>query len=118
MVSRVEFLQQLKKAPADSIRPQLRAEFTRAALDAKAVSGIPEWDVFCTYVQGWVDQLGKRIDATRRTLESEGTVDPVEIARLRQSIMADNIRVDTFRKVISFPRDIIAREQQMEKFDG
>lgn len=117
MVSRAEYIEQLKPK-VDPARQQLRAEFTRAALDAAAVTGIPQWDTFCTYVQGWVEQLAQQNDAYRQVLERETLVDAEEIARLRLSIIGNNIRIDVFRKVMAFPRNVVERAQEMEKYDG
>lgn len=108
---RTEFDEFRKRAGlADAQLPHIRQEFHRAALDMTQITGIPQWDVFSTYVNGWIDRLSKQNDSLRRAMESPSLTDEAEIRALRQAIITNNIRMDTLREVIAFPRQVLEAE--------
>lgn len=107
--------------PAAAALPTIRQEFRRAALDMAQVTGIPQWDVFSTYVNGWLERLSIQNDNLRRAMEAPTLTDENEIRALRQAIITNNIRVDTLREVIAFPRQVLEADAAMhskETVDG
>ena len=96
-------------------------EFVRAALDMSQVTGNAAWDQFSTYVNGWIFEIERGNAALRRTLESDSEFDPAIIARAREMLVRNNIRIDTLRKVIAFPQQIMEQAASLpleERIDG
>ncbi|MFZ2652451.1 MAG: hypothetical protein WA210_20310, partial [Burkholderiaceae bacterium] len=91
----------------------------RAAVDAANLSGIPQWDTFCTYVQGWIARIERNTAGMRSRMEHADLTDDGEILRLRQGIVLNNTRIETLLQVIRFPTDILdANGQIKETVDG
>ena len=105
-----ESQERIAAALAPAQQEQLRraqGEFARAALDMSQVTSIPQWDQFSTYVNGWIFEIERGNAALRRTLESDSEFDSAVIARAREMLVRNNIRIDTLRKVIAFPQTIM-----------
>ena len=119
-----ESQERIAAALAPAQQEQLRraqGEFARAALDMSQVTSIPQWDQFSTYVNGWIFEIERGNAALRRTLESDSEFDPAIIARAREMLVRNNIRIDTLRKVIAFPQQIMEQAASLpleERIDG
>ena len=87
-----------------------------AAVVADGLVRSPEWDRYCTILQGVQEQYAKRKVAVQQKLGDPSVVKDEDVRKLRQDIFICDVNIDTLKFAIELPAAILQGGEEATKF--
>jgi hypothetical protein len=79
---------------------------TRAAVDARILTGHPAWDKYLSYLQAMLEESMKVLENLETLLLSPATLEPQDLAVAKTRYLCVNERVETLRLAMKLPEEI------------
>lgn len=76
----------------------------------------PEWERYCTYLQGVSEQYAARKKVALERLGDPSVIEDKEVRKLRQDIFIANVTVDTLQFAIELPAAIVKGGEEAQQF--
>ncbi len=109
------------KVAAKRRAPDLRVA-QRAELDARAVTAVPEWDTFLTYLQAALETSRKQRSELKEQLLGDALINHDAIMKAKLTFARIEERVVLLEAVIDLPKDLIQNGERatalLGKLDG
>jgi hypothetical protein len=87
-----------------------------AAVVADGLKRTPEWERYCTYLQGIAEQFKVKKAEAQRKLGDPAVTKDDDVRKLRQDIFIADVTMDTLKFAIELPAAILQGGEEADKF--
>lgn len=87
-----------------------------AAPVADGLQRSPEWERYCTYLQGIMNQFAARKQVAMQKLGDPSVTKDEDVRKLRQDVFTADVTVDTLKFAIELPAAILKGGEEADKF--